>query len=89
MTIVDQVASRGYFAPMRTVGLKTLKNKLRGGARNPGLAGSAPCVLRDGRFRSLLRMRYSLNAIKRRSLILRSAQRARLEGRKTVMQPFV
>ena len=28
MTILDQVALRGYFASMRTVGLKTLKNKL-------------------------------------------------------------
>src|ERR1700730_4504651 len=28
MTILDQVACRDYFASMRTVGLKTLKNKL-------------------------------------------------------------
>jgi hypothetical protein len=32
-------------------------------ARNPWLAGSVPCVLRDGRFRGLLRMRNFLNAI--------------------------
>jgi prevent-host-death family protein len=28
MTILDEVASRGYIGSMRTVGLKTLKNKL-------------------------------------------------------------
>ena len=37
---------------------------LKGRARNPWLAGSARCVLRDDRFRGLLRMRNSLNAIK-------------------------
>jgi hypothetical protein len=37
----------------------------------------------------LLRMRGFLNAIKAFTLILRSAQKARLEGRKPVMQPFV
>jgi hypothetical protein len=60
----------------------------RGWARNPGLAGSAPRVLRDGRFRGLLRMRYFLmpSVV---YLILRSAQRARLEGRRSGMQPFV
>jgi len=54
-----------------------------------GRLDSAPCVLRDGRFRGLLRMRNFLNGYQILILLLRSAQRARLEGRKVVMQPFV
>src|SRR6267142_2859243 len=45
-------------------GPKKLRVKLRGRARNLWSAGSAPCVLRDSRFRGLLRMRNFLNAIK-------------------------
>jgi hypothetical protein len=36
----------------------------KAGQENPWLAGSALCVLRDDRFRGLLRMRNFLNVIK-------------------------
>ena len=67
---------------------------------NPQSAGSAQCVLRDGRLSGLLRMRNFLNAIKgnphpeERPFETPPAaapqdRLARLEGRKTVMQPFL
>ena len=54
-----------------------------------GWLDRAPCILRDGRFSGLLRMRNFPQCHQSLTLILRSAQRARLEGRITVMQPFI